>query len=305
MHKRLYTFLNYNNILYQSQYGFREKHSTTQAILEFISSTVDDIDKKKSTIAIFLDLSKAFDTINHNILLHKLNFYGIRGTVLQWLSSYLSNRKQYVDYLNNKSELRPVTCGIPQGSILGPLLFLIYVNDLPDSLTSSKGILFADDTTLCQSSKNIEELYTSMNSELKILTDWFRANKLSLNIKKTHYMLFTNVNKRLSSEYSLKIGDAIIERKQCIKFLGMTLDKNLSWSNHIKACCSKVAGSIYAINRVKNIIPREYMLTLYYSIIYPYLSYGITVWGAAYNTHIKKLFIMQKKKHAHYSKSEI
>ena len=125
MHKRLYNFLGHNNILYQSQYGFREKHSTTEAILEFISDTVESMENKKSTIGVFLDLSKAFDTINHNILLQKLDYYGIRGIAKTWFKDYLSNRKQYVNYENHNSQQMNLICGVPQGSILGPLLFLI------------------------------------------------------------------------------------------------------------------------------------------------------------------------------------
>ena len=142
------------------------------------------LDRKQSTIGVFLDLSKAVDTINHNILLYKLHFYGVRGLANQWFESYLHNRKQYVNVQNEDSECMPITCGALQGSVLGPILFLIYVNDLPDNIQSSNWTLFADDTTLYQSGSNLNDLYDNMSSDLNNLNDWFLANKLSLNIKK-------------------------------------------------------------------------------------------------------------------------
>lgn len=294
MYKRLNGFLEINEILYQSQYGFRGSHSTVQAIHEFISNTVDAMENKMSTIGVFLDLSKAFDTINHKILLRKLDFYGIRGTALEWFTSYFNNRSQYVRYHNKESKTLSVKCGVPQGSVLGPLLFLIYVNDLPDSLTRVNSILFADDTSVYMSSMNIKELYTEMNAELKILSDWFRANKLSLNLRKSNYMLFSNTCKD-TDKYEIKIDHVLLEKTNCVKFLGVYLDDKLTWSTHIKVCCSKVAGSIYALNRIKHLISKKYLRTLYFSIIYPYLSYGITLWGSAYKVHKRKLVVLQKR----------
>ena len=264
------------------------------ATLEFITNTVDALDNKKSTLAIFLDLSKAFDTINHDILLYKLDFYGIRGPVYDWIKSYLSDRSQYVQYLGCKSGPMQIKCGVPQGSVIGPLLFIIYMNDLPDCLHNAKGILFADDTTLYESSYNINELYISMNHDLAILSDWFQSNKLSLNLKKTNYMLFTKAS-ALSELNHLKVGNEIIEKKSCVKFLGIHIDEKLTWTDHIKVVRSKLASAIYSINRIKSLIPSRYKRTLYFTLAYPYLAYGIPIWGSAYSTHKRKLIIMQKK----------
>ena len=203
------------------------------AALEFITDTVEALENKKSTLAVFLDLSKAFDTINHDIILAKLDFYGIRGIVYDGMTSYLSNRSQYVHFDDCKSPLMSINCGVPQGSVLGPLLFVIYMNDLPDCLNKANGILFADDTTLYISSDSLEELYNDMNLELKTLSDWFLANKLSLNLNKTNYMLFTNRCFANDDAANLCVGDIIIERKACVKFLGINIDENLTWNNHI------------------------------------------------------------------------
>ncbi len=186
VHKRLYNFLMSQNIFYQSQYGFRKHHATTHAVHEFVDNTINAFDNKLLTLGVFLDLSKAFDTINHDILLEKLQWYGIRGRALDWFRSYLSDRTQYVKYKNTKSSLQTLPCGVPQGSVLGPLLFIIYTNDLPNCLTLTKAILFADDTTIFLSSPDKRFLYESVNNDLHSLAEWFQTNKLSLNVSKTN-----------------------------------------------------------------------------------------------------------------------
>ena len=190
IYQRLFNFINTNNALFSSPYGFRKNHSTINAVTELVSHVIKAMNRKEHTISVFLDLSKAFDTVNHNILLHKLEFYGIRGIALQWLKNKLTGRKQYILYNNTQSSKQYITCGVPQGSVLGPLLFLIYINDIPNCLKHSKSIVFADDTTIFASCNNMNTLYNNMNDDLANLINWFKANMLSLNIAKTNYLLF-------------------------------------------------------------------------------------------------------------------
>ena len=184
-------------------------------------------------------MSKAFDTINHDIILQKLEFYGVRGVALNWIKSYLYDRKQYVLYNSQRSGIRPIECGVPQGSVVGPLLFIIYTNDLPSCLNHSKAILFADDTTLYTSSDNPINNFALMNEDLDCLTDWFRANKLSLNVSKTNYMIFSNQN-LVNNDHELKLANCPLSKTACAKFLGLYIDENLKWNEHIQVVKTKI-----------------------------------------------------------------
>ena len=213
---------------------------------------------------------------------------------LEWFRSYLTNRKQYVSYKETDSSIMEMTCGVPQGSVLGPLLFIIYTNDLPNALIHSKSILFADDTTIYYSSKNISHIFDKINNDLNSLEDWFKANKLSLNISKTHYMIFPwQLTKH--ENLSLKINNEIINQVNKVKFLGMIIDENLTWQEHINYCSNKMSSGLYAINSSKHLLTREHLKTLYYSLTHSYLNYGLLLWGSSNKRHISKLEIKQNK----------
>jgi len=295
VHKRLYHFLLSQLVFYNSQYGFRPQHSTIHAVNEFVDDTIESFDNNKLTLSVFLDLSKAFDTIDHKILLNKLEWYGVRGVALEWFKSYLEQRKQYVQYKNSKSTTEIIPCGVPQGSVLGPLLFIIYTNDLPNCLSYSKAILFADDTTVYLSSSNIQYLYRSVNLDLESMAEWFRANKLSLNVGKTHLVVFKQCHTQIPENLNIKIGNEIIERKNVVKFLGIYIDSKLEWHDHIKYIKNKLNSSLYAMRKTKHLLKKNHLLTLYYALIYPYLDYGITLWGSTHTSYVNTLFIKQKK----------
>ena len=190
VHRRLNSFMKKYDILYSDQYGFRSKRSTIDAISKFSADVLLSQDKKDYCLSVYLDLSKAFDTINHDILFKKLHHYGVRGMALEWFKSYLDQRKQYVSYMGQNSDTLCVPYGVPQGSVLGPLLFILYTNDLPSSLSHCKTVLFADDTTIYCQGCNLSMVYDQVNIDLDLLSDWFKANQLSVNASKTKYIIF-------------------------------------------------------------------------------------------------------------------
>jgi len=294
--KRVYTFLDLKNLIYDSQYGFRPKHSTIDAITEFINKAGTALENNEIGLGVFLDLSKAFDTIDHKILIHKLNIYGIRGKALDWFRSYLKDRELVTsvnECLSSQKEI--LTYGVPQGSILGPLLFIIYINDLPSVLEKCKSVIFADDTNLFCSSHSIHTLYSNVNEDLKHVSDWFKANKLSLNVDKTVFIVFSKRGLHIPQNLEIKIDEFKIKQKHSTRFLGVIIDRYLNWHEHIDSVKCKLNSSLYIMHRVKNLLPHKYLTTLYHTLIQPYIMYGLTLWGSTNSNYINKLFVQQKK----------
>ena len=292
---RLYSFLDSHNILSDNQYGFRKGLSTEMALLTALEYITDSLDNRSHAIGVFLDLSKAFDTVNKTILLSKLSHSGIRGTALQWFDSYLTGRMQSVKYNDVISTERSIDIGVPQGSILGPLLFIIYINDLPNVVTKLKSIIFADDTTLFLSGSDVLQIESDLNSELKRLSKWLESNKLSINIKKTHYILFSLSKNIRNTSFNININESTIEKVQSTRFLGVYIDDKLSWSPHINHVCGKLRKSIGILKRVKQLLNEKTLLTLYYTMLYPYLTYCHLIWGKASQSNLKRITILQKK----------
>lgn len=291
---QLHTFFKNNKLYFNSQYGFREAHSTEHATIELIDRLIFEMDKGNTPITVFMDLSKAFDTIDHKILLHKLEYYGIRGQALNLFKSYLTDRKQFVMYEDTASGYQNVKTGVPQGSILGPLLFIIYINDLCVSTAEFDFISYADDTTLFLSFNMSEtELATTaecLMNNLEKVNDWLKLNKLSLNISKTKCMVFHTPQKRVQKP-EISICNESIEYVSDFNFLGIVINENLNWKSHISTISKKISKTIGIINRLKTTLPQHVLLILYNSLINSYLNYGALCWGFK-SDHLIKL---QKK----------
>src|SRR6218665_1366046 len=248
------------------------------------------IDNNDYSIGLFLDLSKAFDSVDHNILLKKLETYGIRGLPLRWFENYLNKRQRQVQCNNKISSLRPIKYGVPQGSILWPLLFLLFINDLPNVSLSMHFELFADDSNVFISHKSHENLFQIMNSELPRVNDWFKANKLSLNLTKTFFILFASHRKILPTKsLRLEIDGILIPQVNYINFLGAVIDKNLTWKEHISQISIKLAKNIGIISRISYKLPTHILINLYYSLVYPYIAYCNMVWASNYKSRLVRL----------------
>jgi len=291
---RLTDYLDKYNIINKNQFGFRKNCSTSMAVINMVEKITKALDEKLFTIGVFIDLSKAFDTVNHQILLSKLTHYGIRGVTLNWFSSYLHNRYQYVAIKDAISSKQQVMCGVPQGSILGPLLFLIYINDIASSSSLLQFVLFADDTNLFYCNKSIEVLEETVNKELDLLSTWFRANKLSLNVDKTNFILFKSRNKQYP-EISVYIDGRSIKQVSQVKFLGVYLDELLNWSSHISNISTKTAKNSGILSKLKYKLPSSVLLMLYNTMILPYLTYCNIVWACNSNSQLAHLIKLQKR----------
>ena len=281
--------------MFKCQFGFREKHSTAMALMVLTDNILTAIDQGNYYLGVFLDFSKAFDTVNHGILLSKLQRYGIRGIAYNWVKNYLSQRVQYVSFNNFRSNNQMISCGVPQGSILGPLLFLLYINDLPQASSVLTSILFADDSSLFMKGDNIDVMKDILNEELNHVKSWVDANKLSLNIDKTCYMVFSTSRKKVDKELVIRLDGKIIKRVDSTKFSGVIIDANLSWKQHIIHVKSKISKGLGVICKARKYFDKSVLINLYYSFIYPYLSYGIEVWGNVCKTSMLSLFRLQKK----------
>ena len=243
--------------------------------------------------AIPVEFINRLHTVDHDIMLQKLCHYGIRGSALNWFSSYLSDRKQFVTYNDVSSSTKVISCGVPQGSILGPLLFLIYINDLCNICKLTTPILFADDTNLFSSGTDLDIMECIINEELTHVSERLKVNTLSLNIKKTQYMVFTK--KKRKSPIELKIVGHAIHEVCKTKFLGRFINNKLNWKDHISYISSKIAWGLGMIIKARNHLNENGLVNSYYSFIYPYLTYCNHIWGSTYKTNLQKLVILQNK----------
>src|SRR5271165_4315852 len=293
IYNRLSNYCDKHKILNPAQYGFRANHSTSSALIDLYDRISVAVEKGDFCIGVFIDLSKAFDTLNHEILIKKLKHYGIRGLVLDLFADYLKNRKQFVSLNGCDSVHLPISIGVPQGSVLGPLLFLIYINDIVNCSNLLAFILFADDTNLLYSCPDFELLQTTVNNELLFLANWFVTNRLSLNVSKTHYLMFGS--KKLPVNCNISLCGNLLERQEVTKFLGVLIDSKLTWKPHIASVCSKISRGIGVINKLRFKLPTNILLNLYHSLVYSHLIYCIIIWGSACTTNLNPLFVLQQR----------
>lgn len=294
IYNRLLDFFDRCAILADSQNGFRKNRSTSRAIYVAITNIIESLNNNVNTIAIFLDLSKAFDSVNYEKLLEKLETYGIRGLPLKLLKSYLYNREQYVEEINENGETiksikKRIFRGVPQGSILGPLLYLLYTNDL-SSIIKEFIIQFADDTTLVISDKNEEVLRQRILASMDILKKWFAANDLMLNIEKTHLLKF-QFQKEETTEIILQ--DIKLTTEKQVKFLGIHLDSRLRWEHQIDCLSKEIARHCYSLRMLSLHVNCETALIAYHSYVESRIRYGIIFWGGVKQS--ERLFILQKR----------
>jgi len=296
VYKRVLGFLMKNNVLYNYQFGFRKNYSTSLALMDVINNCYSNLALNNKAAGIFFDLQKAFDSVNHRILLDKLYHYGIRGVMYLWFENYLTNRKQYTFVNNVCSELGNVAHGVPQGSVLGPLLFILYVNDLANVVPDNQLKMFADDINLFIFDSNMNKLEVKANNYLKMMNIWFPANKLSLNINKTCYSVFSrNKLSATDTELNLYIGNQKIAKTMNCKYLGIFIDENLNWKIHIDYIYKKLIKFTGIFYKIRDVVPAVCLKKLYFAFIYPHILYGIEVYGTASLAALDKLYKLNNK----------
>ena len=296
MYKQMISFIKKHAILFIYQYGFREGYSTTLALIDIMDTIKSRLDNNEFGIGIFIDIKKAFDTVNHNLLFSKLEHYGFRGHSLQLLKSYVSDRRQYTKINNSTSRVNSLNYGVPQGSVLGPLLFLLYVNDIQHCIDKKKIKLFADDTGVFQFDKDLRVVVNEASQNLAKIYDWFLCNRLALSLEKSHFLIFHSKRKKINYEInSLHFGNKSIPRSHFTNYIGMTIDENLSWELHI----DRILKSLYKYYRLfyqlRNFVNKQLIRTIYYSCVYSRIQYGIEVYGTCRKGLIDKLQVTQNK----------
>ena len=293
IYNRLIEFITHNNILSELQFGFQKNKSTEQAVTSILSALDDAKSKRNSSYCIFLDFAKAFDTVNHEILLAKLNHYGISGISNTLLRSYLSNRSQQPEINGVLSDKGTIKHGVPQGSVLGPLLFLLYINYISESSKILKFFLFADDTTVYYSDKTNAGTEDLLNRELAKVSVWLAANKLSLNVKKSNFLHFHN-SKCKKPTINLKLDGIDVEEKEVTKYLGVFIDNKLSWKSHIEHVKTKLSRGNGMISKIRYYVNDSCLLNLFYSFIQSHINYNLLNWTSTYPTFINQIELKVK-----------
>ena len=279
VYSRLYSFLEIHNCIFELQFGFRAKHSTQHALASLTEMVKAALDDGHFACGIFVDFAKAFDTVDHNILLKKLEHYGVRGIANDWFRSYLTNRKQYVSINGFDSKLRDVKYGVPQGSVLGPLLFLIYINDLHCAVKYCITHHFADDTNFLYVDKSLKKIQKYVNRDLKYVCNWLKANKISLNASKTEMLVFRDPRRKINFELKIKIDGKRVIPSKFERYLGIYIDNHLSWQYQEQDLRTRLSRAAGMLCKIRYYVPFETLKMVYNGIFSSILTYGSLIWG--------------------------
>ena len=289
---RLKSFLEKNNVFSNIQFGFRPKSSTSLAIFTLLSGFVETINKKIYTIALFIDLRKAFDLVDRNILIEKLRLYGIRGLANKFIKSYLENRKQFTSFDNYESELQNTTHGVPQGSVMGPVLFNLFINDICN-IPNAEKVLFADDTALYVSDSSLDRCILAIEGVIKNLSLWLDENRLLANADKTKLMVISP--RHINQLPIIYFNETILEWVSSIEYLGMYIDNNLNFILQTDYVCNKLSrlqGVFYALSPL---VPRSILIQIYFSLVYPVVIQNVIIWGGLNEFHLNRISVILNK----------
>ena len=292
VHSRIYQHCEKNNILDARQGGFRPNHSTIHTTAMFINDIYTAMNDKNISIAVYIDAMKALDTVNHNILLQKAKLYGINGSVLAWLENYLNERYQCTIANNCFSDRKLITCGVPQGSVCGPLLFLLYINDIACIMRNCKVSLYADDTVLYVSNQNVDDAAKLIQEDLNNLAVWCNRNKLTVNSKKTKYCVYglrSSIKKSKTKDVILSLNTDILDRVCSYKYLGFILDDHLNFNKHIGELCSLVSHKLYLLSKIRKYLTIEACITVFKTMILSLIEYGDVIYSGTSCENLKKL----------------